>query len=337
MKKIIHTYEEVISLENLLAAWQEFIAGKKLRVGVREFSQALLFNILSLRHDLNNKTYKHSRYQSFTVNDPKTRTINKAAVRDRLLHRAIYRTLYPAFDRTFIFDSYSCRVGKGTHKAFARLRQHILSCSQNYTQPCFAMKCDIRRFFDSIDHEILLGLIGRKVIDIRLLDLLTKVVRGFEVQPGKGMPIGNLTSQLFANIYLDPLDKFVKHRLKAHYYLRYADDFLILANTKEEIMGYFVEIWRFLKEELKLQLHPSKLSLHKLTWGIDFVGYVALPHYALPRRKTVKRIFRHINLIENRAKLSAALDSYIGYLKHVDAFALRHQLNESVYRRYIKY
>lgn len=249
-------------------------------------------------------------------------------MRDRLVHNAIYRLLYPFYDPTFIFDSYSCREGKGTHKAFDRLKRQIVTCSQNYTKPCFALKGDIRRFFDSIDHTILMQLLSKKIADQRLLALLGRIVSSFEVKSGKGMPIGNLTSQLFANVYLDPMDKFVKHKLKAHYYLRYADDFLILANSEPELLGYFVEIWRFLKETLLLDLHPDKLSLRKLSWGIDFVGYVALPHYALPRRKTVQRIFKQIGKINNPIQLSAALDSYLGYLQHANSKKIQGNLKE---------
>lgn len=247
-------------------------------------------------------------------------------MRDRLVHHAIYRILYPHFDKSFIFDSYSCRLGKGTHKAFGRLQQYARKCSQNYIEPCFALKCDIKKFFDTVDHKILFDLLEKQITDTRLLALLNQIIYSFEVQPGKGMPIGNLTSQLFANIYLDPLDKFVKHRLKAKYYLRYADDFLILANTQNELMGYFVEIWRFLNQTLKLELHPNKISIRKINWGIGFVGYIARPHYAIPRRKTVKRMMKNISLAKDTEQLSAILDSYLGYLSHALAHKIENRL-----------
>lgn len=315
-----------MSLDNLLTAWYEFRRGKRSRSDVRLYEYNLEDNIFSLQAELAGGYYKPDSYHQFRINDPKPRLISKATVRDRLVHHAIYRCLYPVFDRVFIFDSYSCRVGKGTHKAFARVRRQILFCSHNYTRSCFALKCDIRRFFDTIDHGVLLGLIKEKINDQRLLNLLEKVVRGFETHPGKGMPIGNLTSQLFANIYMDPLDKFVKHRLKVRHYVRYADDFLLLSDNEAELMGYFVEIWRFLKEVLRLELHPHKISLRKLAWGIDFVGYVALPHRAQPRRRTVRRIFKRVDCITDTAQLSAVLDSYLGYLCHVDSQEIQEQL-----------
>lgn len=326
MKTICHTYMEIISLDNLLRAWEEFERGKKKRADVRLFSRALLCNILKLQNELSSFEYQHSSYESFSVSDPKPRQIHKALVRDRLVHHAIYRVLYPAFDSTFIHDSYSCRVGKGTHRAFEQLVTYVRKVSCNYSEPCFALKLDIRKFFNSIDHQVLLGLLRKRLSDPGLLMLLEKIIRSFEHSPGKGLPLGNLTSQLFANVYLDPLDKFVKHRLQVRYYLRYADDFLILSSSEEELMGYFVEIWRFLKEELKLELHPNKISLRKFAQGIDFVGYMALPHYNLPRRKTVQRMFRNLERVSDLEKLPKVLESYLGYLGHANSWTLKQAL-----------
>lgn len=319
-------FDKIVSHENLLIAWYEFRVGKTKRPDVQAFEFTLEDSIFELHEELKDGYYKPQAYSQFRINDPKPRLISKAMVRDRLVHHAIYRVLYPLFDQTFIFDSYSCRVGKGTHKAFERLQQQIRVCSKNYTRPCFALKCDIRKFFDTIDHEIVLNLLGRKISDPGLLGLLSEIIGSFEVKPGKGMPIGNLTSQLFANVYMDPLDKFVKHKLKARHYLRYADDFLILANSEAELMGYFVEMWHFLKEELNLELHPNKISIRKLQWGIDFVGYVARPHHAIPRSITVQRMLRNVEKIEDSGKLSAILDSYLGYLGHASAKKLEDDL-----------
>jgi RNA-directed DNA polymerase len=323
--KIAHSFEEIISVDNLLAAWGDFLDGKKKRSDVRLFSRALLHNILSLHGDLTAGTYHHSAYEAFTVNDPKPRNIHKATVRDRLLHHALYRLLYTSFDTSFIHDSYSCRDSKGAHKAFLQLISYSRRVSQNYTLPCFALKMDIRKFFNSIDHEILIGLLKKRVETPLLLRLLENIIRSFECSPGRGMPLGNLTSQLFANVYMDPLDKFVKHKLKVKYYLRYADDFLILSNSESELMGYFVEINIFLKNSLKLKLHPNKISLRKLSQGIDFVGYIALPHYELPRHKTVNRIIKKLKTGE-REEIEKALPSYLGHLGHANSYKIRQKV-----------
>jgi hypothetical protein len=171
-------------------------------------------------------------------------------------------------------------------------------------------------------------LLEESIADQKLFNLLVGIIHSFEMSPGKGMPLGNLTSQLFANVYMDPLDKFVKHQLKAPYYLRYADDFLLLSNDLGELLGYFVEINSFLKKELKLAVHPDKIYLRKLEWGIDFVGYVARPYYEMPRKKTVKRIRKELNnkKEEDLEKMNATLQSNLGYLKHVSAYKVYQEL-----------
>jgi len=189
---------------------------------------------------------------------------------------------------------------------------------------------DIRKFFDSIDHEVLLGLLRKRIADPQILGLLENILRSFEHGPGKGMSLGNLTSQLFANVYMDPLDKFVKHSLKAKYYLRYADDFLLLSRDPDELMGCFIEINYFLKNTLKLALHPDKISLRKLSWGVDFVGYVARPHHSVPRRKTVQRAFSRLQKIyeTNPSSLEKTANSYLGYLTHVSAYGHSESIRE---------
>lgn len=302
------------------------------------FEYTLEDDIFQLYRELSSGTYQHGNYQQFRIADPKARLISKSSVRDRLLHHAIYRMLYPAFDKTFVFDSYSCRNGKGTHKAFIRLQELIRKINHNYTQPCFALKLDIRKFFDSIDHKILMDLLKRRIKDERLLGLLKNIIYSFEHSPGKGMPLGNLTSQLFANIYLDPLDKFVKHKLKVKQYLRYADDFMFLADNPDELMGYLVETNQLLTTKLKLNIHPNKIYLRKLNWGIDYVGYIALPHYAIPRQKTIQRIFKKVNGFlkkDNLEELAKAVPSYLGYLQHANSYRIRSRLENALRRNIV--
>lgn len=325
-------YGRIISLDNLFVAWKTYRKGKRKNLDVQEFEFHLEDNIFKLHEELAAGQYRPSQYQQFLITDPKVRTISKAPVRDRLLHQAIYQTLYPLFDEVFIHDSYSCRNDKGTHKAFERLVKGCRKVSDNYTADCWSIKMDIKKFFDSIDHEILLELLSQRIGDPILLNLLGDIVRSFSFSPGIGMPLGNLTSQLFANVYMDPLDKFIKHQLKAKYYLRYADDFLILSSNPEELLGYFVEINTFLKEKLKLQIHQNKTSLRKLSQGIDFVGYAALPHYQVPRHRTVKRIFKKVNMSLNE-ELEKAMPSYLGYIQHVSSRKIKDQMEYRVRKR----
>ena len=281
-------------------------------------------NIVQLNAGLNSLQYKNSNYQEFKVVDPKPRIIHKASVRDRLVHHAIYRIFYSDFDKIFIFDCYSCRKSKGTHRAFARLIDFSRKQSKNYCKSCWALKIDIKKFFHSIDHQILLKLLSNKVSDPKAIWLLGQVVESFHSSPNKGMPLGNLTSQLFANIYLDPLDRFIKHKMRVKYYLRYADDLLILAQDKQTLAVYLLDIQKFI-EDIKLVIHPEKIFYRKLTWGIDFVGYEIHKQFNLPRRKTVKRISRNLHR-SSKEELEKSLPSYLGYLKHTNAFSLSKKL-----------
>jgi len=200
--QLVHTFEDIISTENLLGAWKEFLPGKRKKADVQEFQIHLMDNIFALHADLANGAYRHGGYEAFNISDPKPRNIHKATVRDRLLHHAIYRILYPFFDRTFIADSFSCRVDKGTHAALDRFRAFGYAVSKNNTRTCWVLKCDIKKFFGNILESFSSG------------------------REGVGLPLGNLTPQLFVNIYMNEFDQFAKHRLKARHYIRYADDFV---------------------------------------------------------------------------------------------------------------
>ncbi len=221
-------------MENLFLAWKEFKKGKTSSQDVQEFGLYLEDNIFQLHEELKSHRYTHGTYTPFFVTDPKLRHIHKASIRDRLLHHAVFRILYPIFDRNFIYDSYSCRVGKGTHRAVNRLERFIAKLSHNNNRLVYALKCDIRKFFDSINQDILTKLIDKKIEDKDTRWLIGQILGSFSKTPGRGLPLGNVTSQLFANIYLNELDQFVKHNLKVKYYLRYCDDFIILQDDKKK-------------------------------------------------------------------------------------------------------
>lgn len=172
-------FNKIISLENLFAAWREFRRGKRGKTDVQNFERQLEDNIFSLRRELVNGTYRHGPYEQFNIFDPKFRVIHKAAVRDRLVHHAVYRVLNPFFERSFIFDSYSCRIGKGTHKAVDRLDNFVRKASRNYTRPCWALKCDIEKFFASVDHEILFKIIARRIACPGALWLLREIIKSY--------------------------------------------------------------------------------------------------------------------------------------------------------------
>jgi len=267
-------------------SWYEFKKGKTSKRDVLEFELALEDNLFKLHEELRKKTYQHSNYTSFYITDPKLRHIHKAKVRDRIVHHAVFRKLYPVFDKHFIYDSYSCRINKGTHRAVQRLEMFCRKLSENYRQRIYYLKCDIKKFFASVDQDRLTQIIQKKINDEDTLWLLNQIISSFEEEKGKGIPLGNVTSQLFCNIYLNELDQFVKHEFKVRYYIRYCDDFVLLDEEADRLKLYIPRIEKFLAKRLKLILHPDKVITRKLKQGIDFLGYVVLPRHIVMRTKT---------------------------------------------------
>jgi retron-type reverse transcriptase len=322
MKRCVVSFEEVISLENLCEAWHEFIRGKRGKKDVQEFSLRLLDELILLHEDLASGTYKHGPYHEFRINDPKPRVIHKASVRDRLLHHAIHRKLYPLFSRSFIADSFSCQKWKGVHRALDRFQTQTRKVSRNHSKTCWVLKCDIRKFFASVDHFVLAELLEAHVGDVRLLRLLHEIIGSFSVSPGKGIPLGNLTSQLFANIYMHPFDQFVKQTLRIKHYIRYADDFVFLSDDRYGLETSLPIIQRFLTEKLALDMHPDKIVLKTVASGVDFLGWVHFPYHRVLRTKTKKRMLKRI---KNNPE-DATLQSYLGMLGHGDAIRLSEEL-----------
>lgn len=338
MKFYKNIFNEIISLENFFLAWDEFKKDKLKKKDVLEFEWNLEPNIFKLYRDLKYHRYNHGVYASFNICDPKQRKISKATVRDRVLHHAIFRVLNPFFEPSFIAHSFSCRVKKGTHKGVNSLAYFLNKVSKNTHKPCFALKCDIKKFFNSVDHEILLSIIAKRIKDDDTIWLLKEIIGSFSTKDPierettgdrahlpvrlgsarQGIPIGNLTSQLFANIYLNELDYFVKHSLKVKYYARYTDDFVIISDQRNYLEDIILPTKSFLRSKLKLELHPHKISIRKLKQGIDFLGYVLLPKYRILRTKTKRRMFKRAN--QNN------LASYLGLLKWCDSYYLRQAL-----------
>lgn len=351
-KQFCGNYDEIISVENLLLAWKEFVCGKKNKKDVQEFSLKLMDNIFSLHLELSNHTWKHGGYQAFKINDPKPRDIHKAKVKDRLLHHAIYRKLYPFFDKTFTHDSYSCRNNKGTHKAIDKFRKYFYKVSQNNTKTCWVLKCDIKKFFANIDHKILIKILQEYIPDENIMQLLENVIGSFTSfgtschlllvkEKGKtsaGLPLGNLTSQLFVNVYMNKFDQFVKHEMKIKYYIRYADDFVILSENKKELENYIDSIKNFLENQLKLELHPNKISIETFSSGVDFLGMINFPHHKILRTKTKRRMLKKISKKREELKdkiisqkyFEQSLQSYLGMLKHCEGWVILRDIERMV-------
>jgi len=319
-------FEKIISVENLLLAWKEFLRGKRNKKDVQEFQLHSMDNIFDLHNDLKNKMYKHGGYIAFNISDPKPRNIHKANVRDRLLHHAICRVLYPYFDYKFIHDSYSCRLNKGTHRAINRFRNFSRKVSKNNTRSCLVLKCDIRKFFANIDHQVLKQILGKHIKDKDIIWLLKQVIESFHTpkhiyamaEMGEGLPLGNLTSQLLVNIYMNEFDQFIKRELKVKYYIRYADDFVVLSQDKEYLQNILEKMGEFLENKLKLNMHPNKVFIKTIASGVDFMGWVQFPKHRILRTSTKRRMLKQLK--ENFQEESK--QSYFGMLKHGNTYKL---------------
>ena len=292
-----------------------------------EFSLHLSENIFNLHTNLKTKTYIHGGYHAFKISDPKPRDIHKATVMDRLLHHAIYRKLYPFFDTKFIHDSYSCRKWKGTHRALDRFTDFGRKVSRNNTKTCWILKCDVRKFFASIDQNILTDILRFHNLDNDTIWLLQTVISSFSsIEIGKGLPLGNLTSQLLVNVYMNEFDQYVKHRLKATYYIRYADDFVVMSRDKIELQDMLTQVRFFLKDNLKLELHPSKMSITTIASGVDFLGLVHFPHHRVLRTMTKKRMFQ--NLRDNPKP--ETIQSYLGMLRWGNGYKIQETVTSMI-------
>jgi RNA-directed DNA polymerase len=302
MKTYNNIYSEIISLKNLILAWRKARKGKTKRDSVVKFEENLPYSLKVLYDELNNQTYNPESMKIFILRDPKTRKISKSAFRDRIVHHALCNVIDPIFDKSFIYENCANRKGKGNLFAIQRLDYFLKKVSKNNSRNCFVLKADIKHYFEEIDTKILLNVIKKKIKCEKTIWLIDKILENGAVGGGgrksfcdKGMPLGNLTSQFFANVYLNELDQFVKNELKAKYYIRYVDDFVILHTSKRQLGIWKEQIEYFLNEKLKLELHKDKSCIIPISNGIDFVGFRNFYYYNLLRKRNIKNMQRKIN------------------------------------------
>jgi len=336
MKTYNNLFDRVISPETLFTSWEIFKSDKRNKLDVIRFEMNLEENIFRLHRDLKNGRYRHGPYEGFYISDPKQRHIHKALVRDRVLHHAVFSVLNPIFEPTFISTSFSCRIGYGTHKGVEALQAMMRKVSKNNTCQCYVLKCDVRKFFDSMGHRGLLAILGRRVKDGKMMGLLESIIESYTSAQGdwRGVPIGNLTSQLFANVYMNEFDQFMKHILKVSYYARYTDDFAIVSEDQEYLEKLLPQIEEFLKKVLGLVVHPDKIIFTKFCQGVDFLGYINFPHHRLLRTKTKRRIFSKMRRRSkeyargqiDKNKLDQSMQSYLGVLGHANTYRLQERL-----------
>jgi len=311
MKQFDNLFNKVVDIENIYLGYIKAKKGKKYRKEVLSFSFNLEQNLLKIQEELKNLSYKHGGYREFILEDSKKRLIKAPKFRDRVVHHAICNIIEPIFEKSFIFDSYACRKNKGSHKATKRLKAKMKNSNN-----VFYLKCDVRKYFDSVDQDILLKIISKKIRDAKVVLIIEKILRS----QSKGIPIGNLTSQLFANIYLNELDQFIKRGIKLKYYFRYMDDFIILSKRKEELHLIRKTIKSFLLNRLSLNLPYKKTTIAPSSKGCYFLGYKIFKNHILLGKRTIKRFFKKMKK-KKRGK-DIFLSSWVSYAKHADTFNL---------------
>jgi len=348
MKTYNNIYHKIYDLGNLQLAYKKAKKGKSKKYYVISFEKDLKNNILHLQKELKNLTYKPKPLKTFILRDPKTRKISISDFRDRIIHHAVYNIIGPIFDKTFIYDSYANRKGKGNLKALERFHCFMKKVSRNGKVvgqfnnnqiKGYCLKCDIRRYFFEINHIILLRIIRKKINDKNVLWLIEQILSN-NLTENIGMPLGNLTSQLFANVYLNELDRFVKHHLKAKFYIRYVDDFVILHPSKSQLQLWKYEINKFLKSELKIKLHNQKSRIIPLARGVDFVGFRNFYYFRLLRKRNIKKMFLKVrDYKDNKLSSEKIYEIHQGwnaYARWANTYKLRLRIAKSIKRKSVE-
>lgn len=292
MKRTGYLYESICRYDNLYAAFKKAFRGSGRTVDACRFNFHLEGELLGLKREMEEGRYCPARYRYFMIQDPKERVISVAPFRDRVAHHALVRVIEPVFERTFIHDSYATRKGKGSHAA--------VRCAQVYLKRNeYFLKMDVEKYFESIDHGILLALLERKIKDERVLGLAVAIVRNSAesrgVQAEKGLPIGNLTSQFFANVYLDALDHFVKEEMRVKCYLRYMDDMVIFSDSREELKRCLGRVRDYLEASLRLRIKEKATLINSRLHGLSFLGFRVFPNLLRVRAENVRRIKKRLD------------------------------------------
>ncbi|MFH0711639.1 MAG: reverse transcriptase domain-containing protein [archaeon] len=338
MKTYKNIYYKIYKWENLVLAFRKARKGKTKKDYVKKFEENLIENLQQLQFELMTQTYKPKPLKTFILRDPKTRKISKSHFRDRIIHHALCNIIEPIFQKTFIHDSCANQKRKGNIFAIKRFDKFKKKVSRNGKQKGwfnknqvkgYCLKADIKHYFEEVNQEILINIINKKIKDKNTMSLITKIIKNYKNKQ-KGMPLGNFTSQFFANIYLNELDYFTKQNLKTKYYIRYVDDFIILHSSNSQLIIWKREIKIFLKKNLNLQLHPQKSRIIKLSNGIDFVGFRIFYYTKLLRKRNIRKMQNTIKQYKNgkitKNKLNEIYQGWSAYAKWANPFKLQMNL-----------
>lgn len=328
-------YSRIYDFDNLYEAYLRARRGHRYDHQVLVFTNNLEGELIQLQNDLIWKTYRTGNYNRFYVHDPKTRLVAALPFRDRVLQHALTAIIEPFFERQFIFDSYACHVGKGTHAGVKRVTEFLTRASHKWENP-YCLKADVRSYFPSIRHSALIPIIERTIACNDTFSLIKEILNSWvddgDLDP-RGLPIGNLTSQLWANVYLDQLDHFVKEVLRVPFYVRYMDDFIIIDGDKAKLRYLKREIEDFLDAKLSLRLN-GKTSIFPVSHGVDFLGYRIWKDHKLLRKRSTKRIRRALKKFKRdyrdgkitSERINATIQSWLGHAKHADSYGFRTKL-----------
>lgn len=358
---------KIFTFEKIYKAYLDCRKTKRKTMNAIKFEYEFEKNIFFLIKELRSKTYKPGRSMCFVVTEPSPREIFAADFKDRVVHHILIREIEKIGENKLIFDTFSCRKGKGTHFAIKRLRSFIKKATKNHTKEAFYIQMDISGFFMAIDHNILYSIFEKIILKQKkpqawkndilwlaktiifakptedyiiksppsLFDVLPKRKSLFYSALNKGLPIGNYSSQFFANLYLDKLDQFIKREIKCKYYVRYVDDFILLGKNKNELAAAEERVDYFLRNNLGLRLNHKKTRFNSINRGIEFLGYFVKPGCILVKQKLVKNIKKKIYEMKplqennNPNKIVSALNSYYGHFNHAFTFNLRKSIFEN--------
>jgi RNA-directed DNA polymerase len=333
-KTFPHLFESIVDFGNLHAAYLKARRGKRYSADALRFGANLEEELLALRAGLQQGVYRTGGYNVFTVHEPKERQIAALPFRDRVVHHALCRVIEPIWEARFMRDSYACRVGKGTHAGADRLTQFLRRAARRWAAEVYVLKMDVRSYFPSINHAILLSLLRRHIACDQTLALITEIIESWPVGGGEsGLPIGNLTSQLFANVYLHELDVFVKQQLRVEMYVRYMDDAVIVGQDKRSLQATRARIAEFLEDQLMLRLN-SKTQVFAAASGVSFLGYRIWATHRLLREGSIKRMRRKLRAFRRQLlhgelvfkEMDASVQSWLGHARHANTYRLRGRL-----------
>ena len=344
MKRYGNLYPQVTKFENLFLAARKAQKGKRFQNNVLRFNYNLEQELIKLQQELTEKNYQPGAYRTFYIQEPKHRMISAAPYRDRVVHHALCNVIVPIFEPTFIDDSYANRINFGTHRALKRFTKFARSSS-------YVLQCDIKKYFPSIDREILKQLLRRKLKCPDTLWLIDKIIDNSNeqeaiieyfdgddlltpIQRKRGLPIGNLTSQFFANIYLNGFDHFVKEELKVKKYLRYVDDFALFADDRQFLADARVALEKYLATNLRLKIHPIKSQLFATKHGGSFLGFRVFPNHIRVRQQNLRRGRKRLRRLQTQyaqgkidwQKVARSLQSWSAHLDHGDTWQLKKQI-----------